>query len=215
MKCAAVVMAALLGIGCSFIGAGGHIRHAYNDGAIPDGTKSGVGACADLVNHAESNASLWSVAGWTTGIVGLGALVAGPAMGPDTDANAPWFDKNRNVLVAAGGGLLLLLANSFMKTGDDSATAASAAVLGMLETEDKDKYETCMKAAAAFLEARTSANAPMVEAVKKAQEAETKRAHAEAQLAVAKKLADETAAAKAKFEEDKEKFFKANPAARE
>src|SRR5262249_44963601 len=87
----------------------------------------GIQYCADLATKAEKEASTWSVLGWSVGVLGAGAVIAGPAMGPDPRDDARWLSRNRNVLVSAGGAVLIATARMLLGASDVAAKTSADA----------------------------------------------------------------------------------------
>lgn len=134
---------------------------------------SGYEECADFAKGAEKTASAMQVLGWIVSGAGLSAVVLGPAMGPDETPDN-WFEKNRNVEIAAAGGLLILLGRAMITSSDDGATAAAAATRGMKAPSAKEAYIACIEARSDWLLARKNVNVGLLRELQKAEEAKQK-----------------------------------------
>jgi hypothetical protein len=135
--------------------------------------KSGYEECSDFAKGAEKTASAMQVLGWIVGSAGLSGLVIGPAMGPDETPDN-WFEKHRNVEVAAAGGLLLLLGRAMITSSDDGATAAAAATRALKAPTGQEAYASCIDARADWLLARKNVNIGLLEELGKAEAARAK-----------------------------------------
>ena len=128
---------------------------------VPKGQQKapdGYADCAKFALGAEKTASAMQVMGFVLYGLGFSGVVLGPAMGPDSSTGANWFQKNRNVEVAAAGGLLIALGQVFLTSSNDGATAAAGATKALADTSADQAYQDCVTARATWVESRKTAN---------------------------------------------------------
>jgi hypothetical protein len=120
---------------------------------------AGRKACEAFARGAEQEASVWSVAGYASGVVGASAIAVGAVVGESTAMDANWAQEHRNLLLTAAGGILLFTARSFFKSSDATSTAAGLATRQLANSDDKDAFKNCIEARAVWIEARQDSNA--------------------------------------------------------
>ena len=106
----------------------------------------GKGFCSDLARQSEKDSIAYLTTGILTTIV-AGALVAtGAVVGPDTDPNGNWAQRNRNFLIA-GAGALPALPSALLLTASKAASEASGAAAVPLQAQilDADAEQTCLE----------------------------------------------------------------------
>jgi hypothetical protein len=116
--------------------------------------ENGYEYCRRVATNSDVRSQWYLGTGIGLSILAASLVVAGTAMGPDTDSGASWVEENRNSLIISGGGLVAIPATVFLMLTKNSTRTSAAAALGMMAADDASALKTCLQARNSLVNAR-------------------------------------------------------------